>query len=745
MKTRSQQGSRQPVRRSTRRSQPLPPQEQPPQQHEQQQQSSHEQKLQSSHEQKQQSSHEQIYFAPQSNPLSIPEVLLVVARNLDRRTLAVSCLQVSKQWHTTLSTLLWETVDLQLSCQPSKNAETTSIPASVLAKHAHLIRSLNLSVYDTVNLPDGTRLSLPNLTILNIHRSSGTCEPDDDDIDSDYPWDAHYDSDDDDDDDDDDEDEDEETNHSRYPVRKKTKKISPRKQVLNARASLTEFVKQHHPTLQDVTLNRFTPNDLLDALASCPNLQRLDLEGMNLLCSPDDWLVRYDTLWSRLKSLSLSGPWFYDLTGEGDFDIDMADKIFARLKNARPTLLQELRLDTDDLDMMCLQIPTFLIEKSPQLRELSWITGRNCSDGRGDGNHLRSYSRFERDEMDWDDLEHMVEVAMAWLAHMTKNNRLPHTIESLALPEEPFAAKDLKLLLGYLPSLTKLDLHWTNFSESSWKVLFQDHPRYLTDLTELKLTDCHQLKTSLIHTMLCSLSGLEVFEADVFKMDEVQRLTTLPKRGYQPWACLRLRALSMAILCLNKDQEAAIFDQLATLSKLRDLNLSMDYLYRPPMRLNGVEISYARKKAVEFFASSRPSVAGSSGNLQKLSMLRQLRNLTGTGVQDAPVCTEQDAQWILMNWPRLETLSGITIHTKAELVFKNHPSSRVDLRDCTVSDVPIKETYASLLAFANKKKSSSASTSRKSKSAISAATMASDWSSDDEMYGGGYSYSSFWR
>ena len=108
--------------------------------------------------------------------------------------------------------------------------------------------------------------------------------------------------------------------------------------------SFAQFILRNGSSLRDLiftgTLNT---TSILDACEHCPNLQGLTIVNKSPQW-PDGWMDRYDSLWSRLLSLSLTGEWI----STKEVTLETRE----RLSKARETRLQTLHLSLKDYRYM---------------------------------------------------------------------------------------------------------------------------------------------------------------------------------------------------------------------------------------------------------------------------------------------------------------------------------------------------------------------------------------------------------
>ncbi|KAG0047449.1 hypothetical protein BGZ83_007507 [Gryganskiella cystojenkinii] len=491
----------------------------------------------------------------QSNNVAIPaEVLFCIGQKVDRQSLA-SCTRVCRSWQQVFVTFFWDETFVDLSGQlPSPSF-------SNLNNHSHLVYKLVLRTNGVMDFPRQDPLTFPKLKDLTIERyNEGSLAIDE---------------------------------------------------------SLVAFITRHRMLLESVTFYAKTSEKFLDALSACPLLKKVSLRGL-AMATPDLWMDRYESLWSRLQTFSSEGPWFFDMDSDTPPD---TTSLMTRLREAQPTKLKDIYLELNEADNSLFDVQSVLILKSPELVRLSWI---NWSDD-------------------------VTKVQIAALAKACREGYAWSRLESLAIPWSSFKNEDLAVVLGtHSATLQDLNFQRSKFGPRSWQILQNEIPQFSTRLRKLNLRHCRQVKGLIVQDILCTVSSLEAFQAEYVKD------TTLEEDG-RTWVCLGLRELTVAFISYKGVPEQSIFlDQLARLKRLESLDMSTMFL------AESISSDLTKVRYLELTLER---------GLDQLRTLRRLRTLVGSHDQ---MCrwTEVEAEWVLEHWPRLESTDMIHVDPPAAKLLK---------------------------------------------------------------------------
>ncbi|KAG0043078.1 hypothetical protein BGZ83_011877 [Gryganskiella cystojenkinii] len=261
-----------------------------------------------------------------------------------------------------------------------------------------------------------------------------------------------------------------------------------------------------------------TDRDFLEAAQACSCMEELHLKRLGL-DAVEYWMGLYDTLWFRLRILSVD-MMFLPPSNE-DLAPEMAllkDDVFqeltiSRFKNAQETRIQNLRFNNYGGVEPMLRIQQSMILKSPQLVRLQWTF--DCC-------HPRRRTV----------LDLMIENLQVGQSFQQ--------LESLKLSLVDVSRADLTALFESTPVLREFDLDKTKFDRASWGA-FRDQilslPRART-LTSLNFQLCKGVTGARIQDLLCTMDGLEVFKAG----DIMYKNFTNDDR---PWICLGLKTLCL--------------------------------------------------------------------------------------------------------------------------------------------------------------------------------------------------------
>ncbi|GJJ74502.1 hypothetical protein EMPS_06860 [Entomortierella parvispora] len=502
--------------------------------------------------------------------LDSPELLILVARHLNKRQV-LSCLQVCRTWHKALISLFWHDVFIMDNRCPR---------APVLRKYADLV--LRLIVHTEVFCwapAELQEISLPRLQTLGVHQ-----------------WNIN-----------------EAPKELHAPIK-----------------PLIKLITRHQSSLTNLGLRHVTSQELMNAVVGCSQLEVLRIDYLQLE-SLDLWLQQYESFWSRLRSLTVGGPWFTKLEEDTSFTnpklVEMLDANFGQSR------LRSLDIRAVNKDI--LQIQSFLIQKSPELRDLRW----------------RSTAGFE---------DHGTPLAL--MARSIQSGRFSQQLETMFASGVEFNNSDLKLVLESLKGLKTLDVQHTGFNVSSWLILKNEIPRYMTTLKSLSLAGCPHLTGKVIHDVLCSIESLETFHADYVKFSNLVE-------DERDWLCTGIKSLKMAIV-MDGPQEEDDLMVMYRLSKLTRLEL-LD------MRALCAQRTYNKKDVsrVVLLRGVMPTLARGLEVLEGLTRMR----FFGVCLERGLGWRLDETMWALHYWPRLNELSGMKFYSSPVEICKK---AGVRLTDC---------------------------------------------------------------
>ncbi|KAG0053252.1 hypothetical protein BGZ83_001422 [Gryganskiella cystojenkinii] len=473
---------------------------------------------------------------PPKHPLTTPKILSRIADYLDKPSL-LHCLHVNHAFYAAALPKVWHTVKLFIAFS------IVSIQPHVFLKHSRLIHKIIFSVEDAVEFPTGVSIFCPNLTSLDITRSS-TCQPDDEDFEG------------------------EEDVFERV------------------QDSMVELIQSHSTILKSLIFNGYTPPELLEAISQCTRLEHLEILAplidrhavvieSQAGQTQDAWVSRFEPFWSRLPSLTLARLWFEER--EDSIKPEGFDALQSKLMNLGPTGLQKLDIETAEVpDEDYPDLPLFLIRKSPQLKKIQWA------------------DKSKR------------EAPMAALARLVQAEHCPQGIESIGFPNRKFEERDFRTLLQVILVLKALDLSGTNFSSAHWTVLKQEWPHHLGTITEINIEGCAKVAGAVVQDMLCLLPNLEVFKATYvkdcnleedtrpwvcLKMRELTMAFVGSRGGTEPLflsrlsALVRLETLILPMTFLSHDAESHPFMRRMQLGYYNDEDVDADVALRYVLQL----------------------------------------------------------------------------------------------------------------------------------------------------------------
>ncbi|GJJ74748.1 hypothetical protein EMPS_07106 [Entomortierella parvispora] len=266
---------------------------------------------------------------PPHGPLSIPELLDLTGRYLDRYSLAM-CLRVCRQWRKVLHCQLWEVIEKRTGGWnwPGSVSRGPTLPLS--SENASHLRKLVLRIDTSSDSSlDLNSMHYPNLSELTVSTLSA------------------------------------------YEVDRLRRFLHD---------CLSPFIVQHQTSLKKLVLFVDEMKPLTDALLTCSRLESLTAwfqpTGQKQYFlgekhQSDRWMEWYEAQGRRLKSLSFMGTRVGSLSAK----LEMGEAMAAHLAKASESTLQDLEL--------AIEYPTdkglFLVMKSPNLKRLYWPGSRTIA------------------------------------------------------------------------------------------------------------------------------------------------------------------------------------------------------------------------------------------------------------------------------------------------------------------------------------------------------------------------------
>ncbi|KAF9101596.1 hypothetical protein BGX27_011406 [Mortierella sp. AM989] len=187
--------------------------------------------------------------------------------------------------------------------------------------------------------------------------------------------------------------------------------------------------------------------------------------------------------------------------------------------------------------------------------------------------------------------------------------------------------KDIALILNGLARATKVAFPGSKFGSHG----FQSLSRHFECLTELNLSDCDSVTSTMIQEALCSCHNLEVIDADFIQVKDVV--------GGRPWVCLSLRELKVCFLFhgLENDLQPLVFERLSRLTQLETL-----------------EVGYAKRRLVPHVEEGL--VFRLHSGLAALAILKRLKFVDVYNLR--LVLGANELEWMKTNWTSLVSISG---------------------------------------------------------------------------------------
>ncbi|KAG0045516.1 hypothetical protein BGZ83_009292 [Gryganskiella cystojenkinii] len=426
---------------------------------------------------------------------------------------------------------------------------------------------------------------------------------------------------------------------------------------------------------------------LLDALKDCPNLEILGLRKVDH--SPEQWLDFYDTLWSRLRILSLGGEENDDDFADFGtwFQNRMHSNLSKRLRFLKESECpQDLTLFTRRSNTALDEFQMFLLLMFPGLKRLTWqlAVGYYPID-----NHNRNRNHHDAEDDEVNIRNHYeCKTPMSILAFMTvaetRDRLCLRHLESLTVPNRYFDSLDFKIVIEFMLHLRELDLRGTNFDESSW-ITLKATDRYQYQLRVLNIHNCSQVTGAVIQDMLSSMPNLEVLEADYITDSDILQDRLQPQlQSHQPpslqprpWVCLGLKTLNLAILIFEQPTmttQPMILDRIATLEKLECWNMIIPYTVLERIvhdrTDSGDYQSYNDDNGdKETNLESHYLRLTLEQGLDRLKDLSHLKHILVSMSSSLAPWSESEARWVKRHWKDLEGMCGFVLDDKAREIL----------------------------------------------------------------------------
>ncbi|KAG0051464.1 hypothetical protein BGZ83_003749 [Gryganskiella cystojenkinii] len=574
------------------------------------------------------------------DPLTIPELIHLLSRQLDPRSRR-SCAQVCRQWYQILSPVNWASVTIHHTVDnPSLVLESSP---DILQRHAASIQELCISPSYAVDKLAALKIAFPNLKKFTIN---SLVNPEDDEEDG------------------------------------------------SVSCSFTvDLIERYGSTLVSLSIDNVNWEPILNAIEThCSQLKELRIRFL-LLDRPEQWINRFDTLFSRMQVLALGGPLF-SISDEENFheEQEIIEKWIAGPRppsgsscsadeSEQQPQRHELGCQIQDLSIFMSRghLPAIaahqgLILKSPLVRRLRW----DISDPKVIFDHG------------------------AWLVQVLRDRRppppklllSPETFESLTIQFIVCSERHFLDLLELLRGLKTLKLRY--YYVFPWQSIKREIPSFLTTIRSLDLLESDIITGEVAHDLLCTLPNLECFRTDYIR---VANLLEDPPR---PWLCQdRLKHLQVAFVPLSADMaaevdstwtakrrktrssfvtvsspssESVVFARLASLTGLEILDLNMQFLGRGWGR-DDIEVQ-------ENIDQNPTLHLTLDRGLERLKDLRKVRTIAGPRYENFS-WTGREARWALQHWVDLEKVSNMTLTQEAEQILK--PS--VQLHRCKITEM----------------------------------------------------------
>ncbi|GJJ68414.1 hypothetical protein EMPS_00760 [Entomortierella parvispora] len=376
--------------------------------------------------------------------------------------------------------------------------------------------------------------------------------------------------------------------------------------------SLASFIQNNKATLVNFTMDhQFVDDNALEALCECPRLKECRLAHRLLIDDPDRWTSQFERLWSRLEVVSLREP----MTGSKYIPLKTCptDWSAPRDSTGQPLGNQILDLTLSNYNNYVYEAQLWILLRCTNLKKLSWyIKGKE------------------------------IMTPMQQLAKIIQQGHSCQQLEELRMGYMNFENTDFASLLSSISQLNLLDLRYSSFDGESWECLL-DESKHLRTLAVLDLTACHGLPGWVVQEILCEMPNLKVLRAP--EMEDMNIL-----RHDLPWVCQELEELELTFI-LRKEVygKDLILTRLSELTKLQVL--LVDFFRSKPM----TDLrNFWTEDGEDHLSLSVHEVEGGAevgGGLDHLRTLRRLRVVSESMVLYR---RQEEAEWIVKNWPRLE-------------------------------------------------------------------------------------------
>ncbi|GJJ74777.1 hypothetical protein EMPS_07135 [Entomortierella parvispora] len=491
----------------------------------------------------------------QPSPLDIPELLHLIASYLYKSDIAL-CLRVSPMWYQAFLPVLWTELDLFLDPDGYKGPLLLES-----RKMWPLVRKLYVDCEGNFKMSCGA-IRFSNLTHLKVVQ---------------YIL----------------------QHGSRSPLR-------------NER-SLVTLIKRHHSTLRDFDSNSDTSTHILQALSKCTQLEKLKLEHQYLR-RMEDWMELYESLWSRLESLSFTGTFQFESTSE---DIATDAMAMTTFLNKGETIIKELDLRLGGWsEQVVRSIHILLLMKSPKLIRLQ-------------------LTYFD------DPISTLLKIAQ--MAPFGQH------LKELRLHGADMGNKDMQELLQRLPELERFEATNSFMSIELLRSLRTDTPQFLTTFKVLKLVAITEGSGELAQNIMTSMPCLEELVLDHITDVDI-------KSDGGRWICTGLKKLTIAIVLLEKGTEDMVMELVASLENLTKLNLNENYYGEVPAPVGGRMEDYEPKLSLDH-------------GLGRLKALHRLEEFTPP--EHHVQWTEREASWVLKYWVKMRNLTVNANREALDLLEQN--------------------------------------------------------------------------
>ncbi|KAG0047786.1 hypothetical protein BGZ83_007220 [Gryganskiella cystojenkinii] len=378
-------------------------------------------------------------------------------------------------------------------------------------------------------------------------------------------------------------------------------------------------------------------NDALPLPARPPleHLRALEVRNLDFQ-GPREWMTLYETLWSRLETLTLTGSW-WGTRDKNHNELLEIEKMKDLTQRIGPTTLRDLTFETYSDNEDAHKIQAWIIEQSPRLARLKWYFQK------------RYYQNWNTGPLQ----------LLRGSVQSGKKNSLQE-LDAVYLPRTEVDPEDFAIFVQEMPqSLKELDLSETDIREEVWTGL-KAQPRHLETLVVLNFQNCYRFPGRAVHEMLSSMPSLEVFGADMIT-DMDMRVTSANaiianEEEERPWICLRLRELRLSIRSLGREriQDDRIANRLSTLERLEILDLGHSDLI----------LTLAPGGCLDRLRSLK--------RLHDVHRKASLGSYEGSALDRDPWGMEEVA-WVREYWPELRYLSGFAYKPEVQDVFLTRP------------------------------------------------------------------------